>query len=90
MTYEKLRKEYEKRGLNLVWNKRCRKYFLTIANAPLTVKGITNPPGTCQLTGHYVVYYKSQLLDVERMAEEVFATYRELFRDNPVMLSYVP
>lgn len=89
MTFRKLQKEYNKRGISLVAARQRGKYYLSIQIVPYVTEGIEHAPGTCQLTGYYTVYGKSFLLDVDNMTKEVFNQYKQKYANNPKMLSYV-
>lgn len=88
--FQKLREEYYKRGISLVAARQKGKYYLSLINVPFVVRGIEEEENTCTLTGHYVVYCRESLLDIDGMTKRLFDTYKECYADNPVMLSYVP
>ena len=93
MTYKKLREEYRKNGISLVYNKYRKLYHLSIDNAPSVAEGIDFEKGEhgniIQCTGSYLVYLKDQLLDIESMTKEVFDAYKHKYKDNEKMLAYV-
>ena len=90
MTFQRLRETYRQKGIYLVASRNNKKYYLTIVKAPFCVEGIENEPGSVRLTGSYTLYYRPSLEDAEAMSRRVFEAYKQQYRDNPIMLSYVP
>ena len=87
MTFRKLQEEYNKKGISLICARNKQSYYLSIKNIPYTVQGLKE--GICQLRGYLVIYNKERLQDVEEMALHVFNEYKNQYKDNEIMLSYV-
>lgn len=88
-TFAKLKKEYENKGIRLVYRRSGRKYSLSIIGAPFVVEGIENEKGSCQLTGSYMIYSKEQLQDVDTITLEAIEECRRAYAGNDAMLSYI-